>query len=42
VFEKDFVKYHPCFGKYRLGLKYHPKFQDRAYIEYRTDSYGNA
>ena len=34
VFEKDFVKYHPYFGKYRLGLKYHPKFQDRAYTFY--------
>ena len=27
VFEKDFVKYHPYFGKYRLGLKYHPKLK---------------
>ena len=41
VFEKDFVKYHPYFGKYRLGLKYHPKFQDRAYTFYHMTHKGD-
>lgn len=41
AFENDFVKYHPCFGKYRLGLKYHPEFQDRAYTFYHMTHKGN-
>ena len=41
TFEKDFVKYHPYFGKYRLGLKFHPKFQDRAYTFYHMTHKGD-
>ena len=40
VFDADFVKYHPCFGKHRLGLKRHPEFQHRAYTFYHMTHKG--
>lgn len=40
VFERDFVKYHPSFGGYKLGLKRHPEFQDRAYTFYHMTHKG--
>lgn len=40
IFEKDFVKYHPSFGSHRLRLKYHPKFQKRAYTFYHMTHKG--
>lgn len=40
VFELDFIKYHPTFGGVRLGLKYYPAYQDRAYTFYHMTHEG--
>ena len=41
VFERDFIKHRPQFGRYRLGLKYHPEYQERAYTFYHMTHKGN-
>lgn len=40
IFERDFIKHKPRFGKYKLGLKYNPIFQDRAYTFYHMTHEG--
>lgn len=40
VFERDFVQSRPYFGSHRLGLKYNPEFQGRAYTFYHMTHTG--
>lgn len=40
VFKRDFIEYRPLFGGYRLGLKHHPSFQNRAYTFYHMTHKG--
>lgn len=40
VFEKDFINHHPSFGGVKLGLKYKPEFQKRAYTFYHMTHKG--
>lgn len=41
VFKKDFIIHHPKFGGVRLGLKYHPEEDGRAYTFYHMTHSGN-
>lgn len=41
VFKADFIKSRPTFGGYKLGLKYHPAFQDRPYTFYHMTHKGD-
>jgi hypothetical protein len=41
VFERDFIKHRPVFGGFKLGLKYHPAFQERAYTFYHMTHKGD-
>jgi hypothetical protein len=40
VFRRDFIDHRPSFGGYKLGLKYNPSFQDRAYTFYHMTHKG--
>jgi hypothetical protein len=41
IFEKDFIKSKPSFRGRRLGLKYHPIYQEKAYTFYHMTHEGN-
>lgn len=40
VFERDFINHRPVFGGFKLGMKFNPLYQERAYTFYHMTHTG--